>query len=143
MSYEASYNGFLFLKKEEDWSNDDIKALTKLLEVNHSSIQKFVKRPNLHTLLNSLFFSECFLEFTLVEQDNFVEILLNGSNENYHADSWYAVLQSLSPILLKGSEIDFIGQEGDMWRFIAHQDRHCCEENGHVVYDEYPVTKIS
>lgn len=142
MSYEANYNGYLFLKKEKDWSNDDIRALTRLLEVNNGSfIQKFVERPNLHTLLK--IFPECFLEGTSIEKDNFLEIVLSGFNENYHDDAWYAVLQILSPILLKGSEVDFIGEEGSMWRFIAHEDGHCCEENGHIVYDEHPVTQIA
>lgn len=51
---------------------------------------------------------------------------------NYYDDDFTDLLNALKPILRKGTEIRFVGEDSSIWRYISRQDGAYVRDDGSI-----------
>lgn len=134
MGYYANGYGSLMLVNEADWTENqkkEMKLRIAATDMNVKLIYSFASNPTMETLLD-LLPCDCALP-EYYENHTEVSVFLD---EKYHEDDWKEFLSVVAPVALKGSEIEFLGEDSSMWRFICLKDGNgFVEQQGHVVYE--------
>lgn len=137
MGYYANGYGSLMLVNEADWTENQKKEMLRHLnatDVEADVKSKLSKDLTLEALLEEVLplgFGYSLLE--LCEDYTEVTVFLD---EKYHEDDWKEFLSVIAPVALKDSQIEFLGEDSQMWRFICLKDGNgFVDQQGHVVYE--------
>lgn len=130
MGYYADYEGIISLRK---LNKQDENIFTSKMK---KFVEKFggdLKKTNDEELC---FAVPGFEQNSDYELDDGAYCINLWGNEKYHSDEWEEWLDDVYEFIdpRKQNEIEFSGEDGCLWRFIA-KEKGFVEQQGRVVYD--------
>lgn len=135
MGYYANGEGILDLVNEADWTENQKKEMLRRL--NATDVKADVKsRLSVHLTLDNILaeFLPCYSPFPDYYRDHTVVSIYQY--DKYYEDDWKEFLSVIAPVALKDSQIEFVGEDSQMWRFICLKDGNgFVDQQGHVVYE--------
>ena len=126
MGYIAEGNGTIKIKALEFCTTSQKNKVTRLLRNLNHDIEKVTDE----TILDMI---GQYVDVVEVDETHpeWKDVSVNAYG-NYYDDDFTDLLNALKPILRKGTEIRFVGEDSYIWRYISRQDGAYVRDDGSI-----------